>query len=138
MSSATPPAPRAAPYIPLWIVSGVLWGGVAVLLVLDSAQLGNSAALGTLGVIFTSIVVEALPFILIGAIVSGALATFVPERAFLRLAALPRGLHVPGAALAGVVLPGLRVRQRACCQAPADARDRPGRRRGRSCSQRRY
>ena len=48
--------------------------------------------------VLVSIVVEALPFILIGAIVSGALASGVgAERAFLRLAALRAGLQVPGA-----------------------------------------
>jgi uncharacterized membrane protein YraQ (UPF0718 family) len=57
------------------------------------------------GVIFTSIVVEALPFILVGAVVSGAIATFVSDRAFLRLARLPRRLQIPGAALAGIGFP---------------------------------
>jgi uncharacterized membrane protein YraQ (UPF0718 family) len=105
MSSTAEQRRPAAPRAPLWLVGSVLWTIVLALLALHSAELGNSAAVGTLGVIFTSIVVEALPFILIGALVSGALATFVPDSAFLRLAALPRSLQVPGAALAGVCFP---------------------------------
>jgi uncharacterized membrane protein YraQ (UPF0718 family) len=86
-------------------VSAVFWGGAALLAAIHSAHLGNNAALGTVGVIFTSIVVEALPFILIGAVVSGALATFVSDRAFARLGSLPRRLQVPGAAVASVCFP---------------------------------
>jgi hypothetical protein len=55
-------------------------------------------------VIFTSIVVEALPFILMGAAASAAIAVFVPARAFARLAALPTPVQVPAAALAGTSL----------------------------------
>src|ERR671930_567492 len=41
----------------------------------------------------------------VGAIVSAAIAVFVPDTAFARLARLPRALQVPGAALAGVGFP---------------------------------
>jgi uncharacterized membrane protein YraQ (UPF0718 family) len=101
MILSPPPAVR----VPLWLVSAVLWGSVLLLAVAHWAQLGNSAAVGTVGVIFTSIVVEALPFILIGAIVSAAIATFVSDASFARLATLPRALQVPGAAVAGVGFP---------------------------------
>jgi uncharacterized protein len=46
-----------------------------------------------------------VPFILLGAAVSAVLAVWVPDRAFARLGRLPRGLQVPGAALAGVAFP---------------------------------
>ncbi|HEU0024314.1 MAG TPA: permease [Thermoleophilaceae bacterium] len=105
MSSTPGTASRPAVQLPLWLVGVVLWGTVLLLAVAHSAQLGNSEAVGTVGVIFTSIVVEALPFILIGALVSGAIATYVSDGAFARLARLPRGLQVPGAALAGVGFP---------------------------------
>src|SRR4051812_19452373 len=98
----TQPAPRE---IPLWVVGTVFWLGVAVVLVARQAGLADIPAVTTLGVIFTSIVIEALPFILIGAIVSAAIAVFVPDRAFARLARLPRALQVPGAAVAGVGFP---------------------------------
>jgi uncharacterized membrane protein YraQ (UPF0718 family) len=69
------------------------------------AGAAEQPAIATFGVLFASIVVEALPFILLGAAVSAALAVWVPDRAFGRLAQLPRGLQVPGAALAGVAFP---------------------------------
>ena len=56
-------------------------------------------------VIGTSIVVEALPFVLLGALVSALLEVYVPERAFAAVAALPLRLQVPGAALAGFAMP---------------------------------
>jgi uncharacterized membrane protein YraQ (UPF0718 family) len=55
--------------------------------------------------IFTSIVVEALPFILLGALVSALIATYVPGRAFEWVGNLPARLQVPGAAVAGVLMP---------------------------------
>jgi uncharacterized membrane protein YraQ (UPF0718 family) len=105
MSHPAPTAPQPAVRVPLWLVSAVLWTSVLLLAVAHWAQLGNSATVGTVGVIFTSIVVEALPFILIGAIVSAAIATFVSDASFARLATLPRALQVPGAAVAGVGFP---------------------------------
>jgi uncharacterized membrane protein YraQ (UPF0718 family) len=56
-------------------------------------------------VIATSIVVEALPFVLLGALVSALLEVFVPDRAFAAVASLPLRLQVPGAALAGFAMP---------------------------------
>jgi uncharacterized membrane protein YraQ (UPF0718 family) len=91
--------------VPLWVVTAGFWGVVALVLVARSAGLAEVPAVTTLGVIFTSIVVEALPFILIGAIVSAAIAVWVPDRVFARLARLPRALQLPGAAVAGVGMP---------------------------------
>ncbi|MGI5479788.1 permease [Streptomyces lavendofoliae] len=53
-----------------------------------------------------ALTVQALPFLLFGTVVSGAVNAFVPERVFTR--ALPRNpaLAVPVAGAAGVVLPG--------------------------------
>jgi uncharacterized membrane protein YraQ (UPF0718 family) len=56
-------------------------------------------------VVGTSIIVEALPFVLLGAFVSALLEVFVPDRAFAAVAALPLRLQVPGAALAGFAMP---------------------------------
>jgi uncharacterized membrane protein YraQ (UPF0718 family) len=70
-----------------------------------AAGAANSDVIGTFGVIFTSIVVEALPFILVGAAASAAIAVFVPAHAFARLAALPAPMQVPAAAVAGFAMP---------------------------------
>lgn len=55
---------------------------------------------------FTAVVVQGVPFLLLGALVSAAVGTLVPERVFAR--SLPRSsaLSVPVAGAAGVVLPG--------------------------------
>jgi uncharacterized membrane protein YraQ (UPF0718 family) len=95
----------AAPQVPLWAVGAVFWAAVGLILIARSAGLAEIPAVTTLGVIFTSIVIEALPFILLGAIVSAAIAVFVPDRAFVRLAGLPRALQLPGAAVAGIGFP---------------------------------
>jgi uncharacterized protein len=56
-------------------------------------------------VIATSIVVEALPFVLLGALVSALIEVFVPDRAFAAVSRLPLRLQVPGACLAGFAMP---------------------------------
>ena len=98
-------AARAPLRVPLWAVTAAFWLFVGAVLVGRSLGLADIPAVTTLGVIFTSIVVEALPFILVGALVSAAIAVWVPESAFVRLARLPRALQLPGAAVAGVTLP---------------------------------
>jgi hypothetical protein len=98
--------PRAqVPVVPLWAVAALFWSAVLAVVVARAAGAADNAAIGTFGVIFTSIVVEALPFILIGAIASAAIAAFVPARAFARLGALPTPVQVPAAALAGLAMP---------------------------------
>jgi hypothetical protein len=53
----------------------------------------------------SSLLVEAFPFILLGALVSAAIEVFVPDRVFARLGALPRGLQAPVAGLGGFAFP---------------------------------
>jgi uncharacterized protein len=50
-------------------------------------------------------VIEALPFILLGALVSAAIGVYAPERLFARIGRLPVGLQLPGAALGGFAFP---------------------------------
>jgi uncharacterized protein len=91
--------------VPLWVVGAGFWSIVLVIVAARAAGVAEQPLVATFGVIFASIVVEALPFILIGAAMSAAIAVFVPDRAFVRIGRLPRLLQVPGAALAGVALP---------------------------------
>jgi uncharacterized membrane protein YraQ (UPF0718 family) len=67
--------------------------------------LGRAAGIETFVLVFTSIVVEALPFILLGALVSAAIEVYVPDATFDRLARLPAALQIPGAALGGLAFP---------------------------------
>jgi uncharacterized protein len=92
------------------VVSQNLLGYLAGLLVLatvtaSAAGVGHVPAFETFSLIFTSIVIEALPFILLGALVSAAIAVLVPATFFDRVARLPLALQLPGAALGGFAFP---------------------------------
>jgi uncharacterized membrane protein YraQ (UPF0718 family) len=83
----------------------------ALLIVVVAAQgplraLFDSPAMRTWATVFVAIVVQAVPFLVLGVLVSAAIGVFVPAGFFAR--ALPRRamLAVPVAGLAGVALPG--------------------------------
>lgn len=85
----------------LWVIA--LLAGTAVLVrVADPSSL---PWLRNLLIVFGSLLVEAMPFILLGATVSALIEVLVPPSAFARIALLPRGLQVPAAAMAGVAFP---------------------------------
>ena len=96
------PARRPASARALLLLAGALF-----LIVFGGRLLGlaDVEAVETFVLIFTSIVVEALPFVLLGAAVSALIEVFVSDRAFARLAALPVPLQLPGAALGGLAFP---------------------------------
>jgi uncharacterized membrane protein YraQ (UPF0718 family) len=62
-------------------------------------------ALQNFFLVFSSLLIEAMPFILLGSFVSAAIEVFVPARVFERLTALPRALQLPAAGLAGMAFP---------------------------------
>ncbi len=91
-------------------MSGAAFGrllGLFALLVIaaSAAGLGHGPAAQTFLLVFSSIVIEALPFILLGALASAAIAVFLPERAFDSIARFPLALQIPTAALGGVAFP---------------------------------
>jgi uncharacterized membrane protein YraQ (UPF0718 family) len=55
--------------------------------------------------VFTSLVVQALPFVIIGAVVSAAIEVFLGGRLLQRLGSLPTRVQLPAAALAGAAFP---------------------------------
>jgi len=61
--------------------------------------------LRNLVIIFGSLLVEAMPFIALGALVSAAIEVFVPASAFAKIALLPRTLQLPAAAISGMAFP---------------------------------
>jgi uncharacterized membrane protein YraQ (UPF0718 family) len=82
--------------------------GLALVVAVLAARfggLGDLAVAETFVVIFASIVMEALPFVLLGATVSAAIEVFVPDRAFAAIGRLPMGLQLPAAALGGFAFP---------------------------------
>lgn len=63
-------------------------------------------ALANWATIFVAVVVQAVPFLVLGVAVSGAVTAFVPPGAITRVLPTHRALAVPVAALAGGALPG--------------------------------
>src|SRR3954447_4398941 len=55
--------------------------------------------------VFSSLLIEAVPFVLIGALASAAIEVFVPSSAFEKLTKLPKALQLPAAGVAGVAFP---------------------------------
>ena len=91
--------------VPTIAAALVLAAAILVALYGRAAGWGDVDSVETFVLIFSSIVVEALPFVLLGALVSGAIAVYVPNRFFERIARLPVALQVPGAALGGLAFP---------------------------------
>jgi hypothetical protein len=78
---------------------------VALVIVLRVAEPGRVAWIQAALIVFGSLVVQATPFVLIGALASATIEVFVPPRALERLADLPRPLQLPAAGLAGIAFP---------------------------------
>jgi uncharacterized protein len=66
----------------------------------------DAEALQSWATIFVAITVQALPFLVLGVVVSGAIAAYVPSEVLTRVLPARPGLAVPVAAAAGVALPG--------------------------------
>jgi uncharacterized membrane protein YraQ (UPF0718 family) len=56
-------------------------------------------------IVSAAVLLEAVPFVVFGAVVSAAIEVFVPNRAFERLARLPKPLQMPLAGLSGFAMP---------------------------------
>lgn len=95
-------ARRPVPTKALPITVSVLVGAIVAARLL---RLSEIEAAETFVLIFNSIVIEALPFVLLGAVVSALIAAFVKDATFEKLARLPIRLQVPGAALGGMAFP---------------------------------
>ena len=102
-----PRAPAGRPrrrdrWVPRWGGCSRRSRGRRLVRVADPSSLGW---LRNLLIVFGSLLVEAMPFILLGATVSAAIEVLVPASAFARIALLPRALQLPAAAAAGVAFP---------------------------------
>lgn len=61
--------------------------------------------LSNLLLVFTSLFLQAFPFVVLGAAVSAAIEAFAPGSVLARLARIPRGLRLPAAGAAGLAFP---------------------------------
>ena len=78
---------------------------VVLALALRELDFGSIPGVQNFLLVFSSLLIEAIPFVLLGAVVSAAIEVIVPARWFERLAALPGPLQLPASALAGVAFP---------------------------------
>lgn len=99
-STLAPPRPR----VPRAPIAAAL----ALTAALGTARAGGLeqlAGVQTFTLIFTSIVVEALPFVVLGAAVAALIEVYVPARVFGHVARLPPAVQMPAAALGGLAFP---------------------------------
>ncbi|WP_306187730.1 MULTISPECIES: permease [unclassified Streptomyces] len=110
--SASPAAPVAADDAParglprfwplLLLGAAVVPGGV----IFAAGRWSDAPALQAWRTVCLAVTVQALPFLLLGTALSGAINAFVPARVFSRVLPKRPVLAVPVAGVAGVVLPG--------------------------------
>lgn len=96
------PLPRRTSALPLIPVLGSLIVFGALLQLADPARI---PAAQNFVLVFSSLLIEAIPFILLGALVSAFIEVFVPARIFEKLTLLPRPLQLPASAAAGMAFP---------------------------------
>ncbi len=66
----------------------------------------SQGGMQTWSTVFIAVCVQATPFLVLGVVVSGAIAAYVPARVFARLLPANPALAVPVAGLCGIALPG--------------------------------
>lgn len=104
MAQATQPLSTAR--LPAWRNGLIAVGGLLGLgLVLHFSAPQQVAGIQNFLLVFNSLLLEAMPFILVGAVASGLIEVFVPSKAFDRLTNLPKSLQLPAAGLAGFAFP---------------------------------
>lgn len=87
------------------IVLASLLAIVALGVGLRALDPGRIPAVQNFILVASSLLIEAVPFVLLGAIVSAGIEVFVPSSAFERIARLPGPLQLPAAGLAGMAFP---------------------------------
>jgi uncharacterized membrane protein YraQ (UPF0718 family) len=85
----------------LLIVGALILFAVAIRLISPGRLPWLQASL----IVFGSLIIQATPFVLIGALASAVIEVFVPPSALEKLADLPRPLQLPAAGLAGIAFP---------------------------------
>src|SRR4051794_13383871 len=80
------------------VIAAGLLTALGLLLAVSAPE--RIAAFSNFTLVFLSLLIEAVPFILVGAVVSAAIEVFVPVSAFERIARLPHALQLPAAGIA--------------------------------------
>ncbi|MFD5584084.1 permease [Streptomyces sp. NPDC127063] len=105
LAPAAPSVPRRRPRWPFTAVLATAVGVTLLLLPAGTAWL-NDPAVQAWRTVCLAITVQALPFLLLGTALSGAINAFVPADLFTRVLPKRAALAVPVAGAAGAVLPG--------------------------------
>ena len=100
VDAGPPGAAETRPTWP-WVLLMLLGVGVAAR-VLHPMQI---PWLRNMLIVFGSLLIEAMPFVALGALVSAAIEVFVPASSFAKIARLPRAVQLPAAAFAGMAFP---------------------------------
>lgn len=95
------PPSRLSRRMSLLIVGGLIAFAVLIRLISPGRVAWVQAAL----IVFGSLVIQALPFVLVGAFAAAVIEVFVPPNTLEKLADLPRPLQLPAAGLAGLAFP---------------------------------
>jgi uncharacterized membrane protein YraQ (UPF0718 family) len=78
---------------------------LAIALIVPFVVGGDNPVLGTFGIVFFSIIIEAMPFVLIGSLISGIIEVFVSRERITAIVPKKRTIAILAAALLGVVIP---------------------------------
>lgn len=96
-----PTATRKRRRVPLWL--WLVVAGLGVALYAGGSLTG--AALTNFRIIFSSLILQAVPLVMMGALVAAFIGVFVPASVFARLSRLPEPLQIPAAGVAGFAFP---------------------------------
>lgn len=77
----------------------------AIVIAVRAFDVSSIPALENFLLVFSSLLIEAIPFVLLGALVSAAIEVFVPARIFEKLASVPKPLQLPLCGIAGMAFP---------------------------------
>jgi uncharacterized protein len=97
------PAPATEATDRTWVLVVATLAAIAV--AARFAHPTQIAWLRNLFIVFGSLLIEAMPFVAIGALASALIEVFVPASTFAKLASLPRAVQLPAAAMAGIAFP---------------------------------
>ncbi|MFD8294673.1 permease [Streptomyces bauhiniae] len=103
VETAAPAPPGWLRYWPLVLLGAAVLPGAAVFLV---GRWAEAPAMQAWRTVALAVFLQAVPFMLLGTALSGAINAFVPASLFTRLLPKRAALAVPVAGVAGVVLPG--------------------------------
>ncbi|EXG79066.1 permease [Cryptosporangium arvum] len=109
MSSSTPTRTRADATDSHSGTIGLLIAAIVAVLIgrqVLALLIGGRGGVATWTTVFCAIVVQALPFLMLGVVLSGAITAFVPARFFSTILPKRAAFAVPVAGAAGALLPG--------------------------------